>query len=522
MNKILIGSGEDWSFSKITEIYDEIYKVSLEMGYDCYPNQVEIVTAEQMLDAYSSIGLPIMYNHWSFGKEFIRNFESYKKGYSGLAYEMVINSNPCINYLMEQNTMLMQTLVLAHAAVGHNHYFKNNYLFDRWTDPGGIIAYMDYARKFIHRCEEKYGVDTVEKILDAIHSLANVGVFKHPRKEPLSLKKELERRIARDTINEQSYNDLFETTIQKKPIKSEETSIAERKERFNLPEENILYFVEQYSPSLKLWIREVIRICRNINQYFYPQGQTKVCNEGCATWTHYTILHKLYDKGMITDGAMLEFLKSHNGVTFQADFDDNRYSGGLNPYALGYNIMRDIVRICDEPTDEDKLWFPKIAGCKDSFNVLKDAWADYRDESLIRQFLSPTVIRKMKLFSLVSEQQKTEYEVEFIHNERGYHKIRTMLADSYMRDAHIPQIVVSDVNIEGDRELKLEFNSINKVLMNYSDKRATMQYLADLWGYPVQLRTINNGAWVDTDTTNPRGSNQTQGNEIYDDFGLCY
>ena len=108
-----------------------------ELGLNIYPNQIEIITSEQMLDAYASGGLPLLYKHWSFGKHFAHEEASYRRGLKGLAYEIVINSSPCISYLMEENTSTMQTLVIAHAAFGHNHFFKNNYLFRQWTDAGG-------------------------------------------------------------------------------------------------------------------------------------------------------------------------------------------------------------------------------------------------------------------------------------------------------------------------------------------------------------------------------------------------
>src|SRR6202042_2710646 len=136
----------------------------------------------------------------------------------------------------------------------------------------------------------------------------------------------------------------------------------------------------------------LLRIVRNIAQYFFPQRQTKVMNEGCATWVHYKIMNRLYDLGKISEGALLEFLTSHTAVVFQPDFDDPRYSG-INPYALGFEMMRDIERICTEPTAEDQQWFPDIAGAPDPMAVLRDVWANYRDESFILQYLSPRLIR---------------------------------------------------------------------------------------------------------------------------------
>jgi hypothetical protein len=120
-----------------------------ELGLDVYPNQIEVISTEQMLDAYSSIGMPLFYKHWSFGKHFARNEAMYRAGMQGLAYEIVINSNPCISYIMEENTATMQTLVIAHAAFGHNHFFKNNYVFKQWTDADGILDYLEFARGYI-------------------------------------------------------------------------------------------------------------------------------------------------------------------------------------------------------------------------------------------------------------------------------------------------------------------------------------------------------------------------------------
>jgi spore cortex formation protein SpoVR/YcgB (stage V sporulation) len=168
----LLYSGADWTFEAIDRVYaaiDEIAKTELKL--DLYPTQIEVITSEQMLDAYASIGMPLMYRHWSFGKRLLQDEPCIAAGARGLAYEIVINSNPCICYIMEENTMTMQTLVIAHAAFGHNHFFKNNHLFQQWTDASGIIDYLAFARRFISDCEVQHGSVAVERVLDAAHSL---------------------------------------------------------------------------------------------------------------------------------------------------------------------------------------------------------------------------------------------------------------------------------------------------------------------------------------------------------------
>ena len=146
-----------------------------------------------MLDAYSSVGMPLFYKHWSFGKHFAYQEAFYRKGFTGLAYEIVINSSPCISYLMEENTATMQALVIAHAAFGHNHFFKNNYLFRQWTDADGILDYLDFAKGYVAQCEERYGRLAVEQTLDAAHALMSHGIDRYPGKKKLDLRAEEKR-----------------------------------------------------------------------------------------------------------------------------------------------------------------------------------------------------------------------------------------------------------------------------------------------------------------------------------------
>ncbi len=266
-----------------------------------------------------------------------------------------------------------------------------------------------------------------------------------------------------------------------------------RRALLQLPQENVLYFLEKTAPRLLPWQREVLRIVRQIAQYFYPQSQTKVMNEGCATYVHYRIMNRLHEKGLLTDGAMVEFLKSHTNVVFQPAFDDPRYSG-INPYALGFAMMQDIERICTKPTDEDRLWFPAVAGCNDPMAVLRDCWANYRDESFILQFLSPALIRQMSLFQVSDDANEPNLVVEAIHDERGYRKIQRALARQYDIAWTVADIQVMDVNLEGDRRLILHHRALNRVLLEEKDARMVLQHLADLWGYDVLLREVDPGS----------------------------
>jgi spore cortex formation protein SpoVR/YcgB (stage V sporulation) len=396
--------GAEWSFELIRKVYDQMGEIALgEMGLDIYPNQIEVITAEQMLDSYSSIGMPLMYRHWSFGKRFAHDEAYYKRGMRSLAYELVINSDPCINYIMEENSMTMQALVLAHAAYGHNHFFKNNYQFQLWTQPDHIIDYLAFAKRYVAECEERFGQDTVESVLDAAHALMNQGVSRDLRPRPRNVvKHERERAARRREHEEATYDDIYRTLpeITRDNGATEENEGEQR--RIGLPEENLLYFLEKNAPKLEDWQRELLRIVRLLSQYFYPQRQTKMMNEGCATFVHYEILNRLYERGQLTDGTMLEFLHSHSSVIFQPTFNDRRFSG-LNPYALGFAMMNDIRRIASEPTAEDREWFPEFAGCGDWMGTLRQAWAEFRDESFVLQYLSPKLMRDFRRFSVVDD-----------------------------------------------------------------------------------------------------------------------
>ncbi len=484
--------GADWDFSILQRVHDACEEIALgELGLDVYPNQIEVITAEQMLDAYSSIGMPLFYKHWSFGKHFAHHEAFYRRGLKGLAYEIVINSSPCISYLMEENTATMQTLVIAHAAFGHNHFFKNNYLFKQWTDAEGILDYLNFAKGYVAHCEERHGQVAVERTLDAAHALMSHGVHRYPGKKKLDLRQEEKRARERRTHEERVFNDLWRTVPVGPGKSASELSVERRRALLGLPQENILYFLEKSAPRLHPWQRELLRIVRHIAQYFYPQGQTKVMNEGTATYVHYRIMTRLHEDGRICDGDFLEFLQSHTNVVFQPGFDDPRFSG-FNPYALGFAMMQDLERIVADPDDEDREWFPDIAGTKDVMTVLREIWASYRDESFIAQFLSPRLMRHMRMFHLHDDPDESAgIKVEAIHDERGYRRIRRQLARQYDVGWTDPNIEVVDVDLAGDRRLLLRHAVVDGALLEEEDAKRVLQHLADLWSYDVLLHEVD-------------------------------
>ncbi len=486
-----ISRGADWDFDLLERYDAAIAQVAAEYGLDTYPNQIEIITSEQMLDAYASSGLPVGYPHWSYGKEFIRNEQAYRRGMQGLAYEIVINSDPCIAYLMEENTMATQALVIAHASYGHNSFFKGNHLFRQWTAADGIIDYLVFARRYVMECEERHGAESVEGLLDACHALMPHGVDRYRRPAALTLKAETARLADREAHRERQFNDLWRTV----PV-SATKSVADATKRFPAePQENILYFVEKFSPRLEPWERELVRIVRKLAQYFYPQAQTKVMNEGWATFWHYTILNRLHERGRLDDGFMLEFLKSHTNVVYQAAFDSNAYSG-INPYALGFAMFSDLRRVCERPTAEDRAWFPDLAG-SDWRVVLDFAMRNFKDESFIAQYLSPRLIREFHLFAIADHSAESTLLVDSIHDEHGYRRVRKLLAQQHAQEVRVPDVQVVRFDRDGDRSLTLRHLRRRGRPLNDA-AAAVVTHLRRLWGFPVRLETWENDAQLHT------------------------
>ncbi|MCS3804682.1 stage V sporulation protein R [Chromobacterium alkanivorans] len=481
-----ISTGSEWTFDLVDEYDRQIRTIAVdEFKLDVYPNQLEVITAEQMMDAYASVGMPVNYHHWSYGKHFVATEKSYKRGQMGLAYEIVINSNPCIAYLMEENSMTMQALVIAHAAYGHNSFFKGNYLFRAWTDASAIIDYLVFAKSYITKCEERYGIDAVEDLLDSCHALMNYGVDRYKRPQKLSLAKEQARQEEREQYLQTQVNDLWRTIPKRDKDGSDKSPPRFPPE----PQENLLYFIEKSAPLLEPWQREVVRIVRKVAQYFYPQRQTQVMNEGWATFWHYTILNRLYDKGMVTDGFMMEFLQSHTNVVYQPPVTARWYNG-INPYALGFSMYQDIKRICEAPTDEDRAWFPDLAGTpwRES---LEFAMKNFKDESFISQYLSPKLIRDFRLFSIRDDDHDDKLEVSAIHDDMGYRDIRGKLAEQYNLGSREPNIQVWSVNVRGDRSLVLRHTMHNRRPLDDNSANEVLKHVCRLWGFDVRLESVD-------------------------------
>lgn len=390
-------------------------------------------------------------------------------------------------------TRLNDKICVTGNSIGHNSFFKNNYLFKEGSDASSILDYIAFAKRYITECEEKHGYETVEELLDCCHSLQMHGVDKYTRPPTISASREKELQKERQETIQKEINVLWSTL----PTFVKGATAVVEKPFVEEPEENLLHFLEKYSPVLEPWEREIIRIVRTIGQYFYPNFQTKIINEGWACFVHYHIMTRLWEKKMLTDGSYIEFLKDHTSVCFQPTYNEVRYNkngfpfpiySGINPYALGFEMFMDIKRICQEPTEEDKKWFPDIAGT-DWVVTCRYVMENFRDESFIGQFLSPHLIRKWRLFFFKDDGPEEEFlEVMKIHNDQGYEEIRRTLARLYDFNTQVPNIAVTHVEMKGNRKLVLTHTTHDGILMSKSSVDALANF-GVLWGFDVTMES---------------------------------
>ena len=362
-----------------------------------------------------------------------------------------------------------------------------------YADASSIIDYLVYAKNYVAECEERYGLDVVELTLDSCHALMNHGVDRYRRPSKLSLAQEQARREEREAYAQRQINDMWRTLPRKKKHDKDGGDEGTLRRFPEEPQENILYFIEKNAPLLEPWQREIVRIVRKIAQYFYPQRQTQVMNEGWATFWHHHLLNTMYDDGHLSDGMMMEWLKSHTNVIYQPPVGHRAYSG-INPYALGFAMYTDIKRIGENPTDEDRYWFPDIAG-KDWLETLDHAMRNFKDESFIGQYLSPHLMREFRLFAILDDERESELEVSAIHDEVGYRRVREALSHQYDLGAREPNIQVWSVNTRGDRSLVLRHSQHNNRPLHES-AHEVLKHVARLWGFGVHMESVDSAGNV--------------------------
>ena len=434
----------DYTLANLEEWNVKIEKKAIELGLDFYPQEFDIIGFNEMIAYESYIGMPSKYPHWSYGKAYEKNKMLYSLNMTGLPYEMVINSNPSLAYLMNENTLLLQILTMAHV-YGHNDFFKNNRMFREGTKAQYTVEMFkldaEIIRSYINN--PNIGYEKVEKIIDAAHALR----YQVPR--TVGVKKISDNEIRKRLVEE--YNSKVE---KRDPIwDTEEIPLPDLNKIPIEPCDDIFEFIIQYG-SLEEWEKSVLKIVKRETEYFIPQIETKIINEGWASYWHYTILKELE----LPEGLHFEFLKRHNDVVAPI-------LGGLNPYYIGFNMFQDI----EKRYGREKIFEVRYLE---------------RDNSFIRKYLTRELCEELNLFQY--GKKNFEFVVQEVSDDDGWKKIRDTIA-STCGTGSIPYIRIIDLDKQ-DGTLVLEHVFDGRELELIYAKE-TIKYIYDLWGRKVVLKT---------------------------------
>lgn len=431
----------DWTEADLLHWDEKITRVAEDLGLDWHPIDYEIIDYAEMLGAMAYTGLPTHYRHWSYGKQYERTHTLYNMGQTGLPYEMIINSNPSIAYLMRENALYIHILTMAHC-VGHSDFFKNNRMFDE-TNPENIIDSFKSAAKYVRQLIEdpSIGIDRVEAILDAAHSIK----YQVPRFPGIKYKTR-EQIIAAER-EKMKRNLDYNPDLTRVPIR---------------PEYNLLKFIAEHSQRLEEWERNLILIVEESSRYFIPQALTKVMNEGWACTIHYKIINELN----LPDSLHLPFIKLHNQVV-------RPHLGQLNPYHLGYKLFEKIV-------DEG------------GFEEAKIVREVHNDMSFLRFYVDQDFMEDMNYFSYSFKKSKKAITIDDISDESGWESVRSELIKN-VGLSRVPVIFVDEV--EKDNTLCLVHEHDGRDL-DLAYARKVFDHINTLWRDEVKLVTIvENEIW---------------------------
>lgn len=463
---------------KVLQEWDErIQELVERFGLRCYPQEFEVCDHNEMLGYMAYTGMPSHYAHWSYGKSYERQKTMYDYAVSGLPYEMVINTDPCLAYLMRDNSLLLQVLTIAHV-YGHNDFFANNFTFTSGTDAKyALEMFKNHARRINSYIEDpSIGIEAVESVIDHAHSIC------YQRSRNLAIKRlSLEEQRIRAWESAQPAKDPW------REIHPEKEYVAPELNRVPLePDENILEFISRYNPYLPEWKKDVIRIVDKQTKYFMPQMETKIMNEGWASYWHFKILNTL----QLPQDLHMEFLVRHNQVL-------RPHPGSINPYHLGFLMWHDIERRWNEgdtgrewtddtpKEDISKLDENDTPGRKKIFEVRESD----RDSSFLRRFLTKELVEQLHLFQ--HEKRGKERVVTKVPDEVGWKNIKETLIAG-VGTGSIPVIKVEDSDFGKNRTLYLKhYHDGRDLQLEYAEH--TLKHVAALWEREVVLETIING-----------------------------
>jgi stage V sporulation protein R len=444
---------------------ERILDLGQQFGLELYPQEFELCNHEQMLGYMAYSGMPSHYPHWSYGKNYERLKTLYDYGLTGLPYEMVINSNPAVAYLMQDNSLLLQVLTIAHV-YGHNDFFKNNFTF-KSTRPEYTIetfkAHADRVRQYVE--DPSIGLERVERVLDAAHALSlqcrrNLAI----RKETGEQARERLLEEARPSV------DPFQSVHRRQEY------VAPDLHKVPLyPDEDLLLFIRDHNPHFSDWEKDLLTIANEAAQYFIPQIETKIMNEGWASIWHKRIVEALD----LPQGMKLEFMVRHSQVLSPAE-------GSINPYHLGMKVWEDIERRWDSPTAEERREYgPRKKSGRDKIFEVREV---ERDTSFLRRYLTEELIRELNLVEY--QTRGGDRIINRVPDKENWREIKENLIKT-VGMGNVPVIKIEDADYHHNRYLFLRHHHDGRDLhLEYAEK--TLRYLHQLWGREVVLETSIN------------------------------
>ncbi|QAA24071.1 SpoVR family protein [Sporolactobacillus terrae] len=448
----------DTDHKELERSIEEITEVAEGFGLDFYPMRYEICPAE-IIYTFGAYGMPTRFSHWSFGKQFYKMKLQYDLGLSKI-YELVINSDPCYAFLLNTNSLIQNKMIAAHV-LAHCDFFKNNVRFSNTRRD--MVESMSATAERIHNYEEQYGSKKVEKFLDAVLAIQEHVDPRIIRKgDWLDSKPGKPVKKKRKPISQ--YQDLIDMdkTDEGDGQNEEETKFPNR------PEKDLLFFIEEYSRVLEDWQRDILTMLREEMLYFWPQLETKIMNEGWASYWHQRILRELD----LTSDEAVEFAKLNAQVVQPSQ-------QSLNPYYLGLKIFEDIEERYNHPSQEMLSFGVKEGTGREKIFEVRELESD---QSFIRNYLTKQLVQREDLFMF--EKKGDQYTI----TDKDWKNVRDQLV-SMRINGGFPYIVVENGDYHHSGELLLK-HRYEGTELDLRDLEGVLNYLFQLWGRPVHLETV--------------------------------
>ncbi|QQK75605.1 SpoVR family protein [Salicibibacter cibarius] len=432
---------------------EAITEIAKGFGLDFFPMRYEVCPAD-IIYTFGAYGMPTRFSHWSFGKQFYKMKVQYDLGLSKI-YELVINSNPCYAFLLNNNSLIQNQLIVAHV-LAHSDFFKNNYRF-RLTRQD-MVESMGATAERIAAYEHEHGKQEVETFLDAV-----LAIQEHVDPSMNIRRREEEQKDEVSDPVSTPYADLWERD---RPANPQE---KKKKQKFPVdPEKDVMWFIEENSLELEEWQRDIMTMMREEMLYFWPQMETKIMNEGWASYWHARIMREMD----LTSAEAIEFSQLNANVIMPS-------KTSINPYYLGLKLFEDIEERYNNPDEEMKERGVTPGGGRDKIFEVRELETD---QSFIRNYLTKDFVEREDLY--VFAKKGSNYEVV----DKDWTNIRDELVASRVNGG-FPHITVTNGDYLKAGELLLTHNYEGTELdVTYLEK--TLPYIYQLWGRPIHLETV--------------------------------